>query len=174
MSRRQRQRARKKDHIGIFIMLVCVLVTGVAGWYFIQPKAQANSFDQIGCLIGHSPDHLVILLDRSDALLPLQKSDALRRIEARIADSGVGSRISLWVLDPSTPELVSQVFDGCQPRNGDHANPLIENERRMRIRWNREFIDPLYRSLSEALRDEPAARSPLMEAVQRIGVEAID
>ena len=174
VSRARRQRVKTKDRIGIVMLTVCLVAALTAGYFVVHAREKSVARNELGCTTGETPDHLVILLDRSDALLPLQKTDARRRIESYVANSGTGTRTSLWVLDPRTPELITKLFEGCQPRNGRSANVLIENERRLRARWRNEFIAPLYNSLNDALSDEPADQSPLMEAVQRIGVFEFD
>ena len=171
MSRVARARQRRKDALGRALLGVVALGVFTIGGFFGWQHLGADRLDEIGCLDSGDHDLVSILLDRSDALTPLQKRGAQQRVRALVEDALPGTRVRLHVLDPDDPLLVTTLFDGCRPVDGRHANAFTQNERRLRARWSEEFERPLQAHLRESLRDAPPAVSPLLEAIQSVALQ---
>ena len=171
MSRASRARRRRQNAVGhVLIGFACLALVG-GGGFLGWRHVGAPDLDGTGCLVSGDHDLVSILLDRSDALTPLQKRGAQQRVRSLIEEAVPGTRVRLHVLDPDDPLLIETLFDGCRPVDGSRANALTQNERRLRARWRDEFERPLQDHLRESLRDAPADVSPLLEAIQSVALQ---
>ena len=170
MSRARRARARRQDLVGSIVIAMLAIAAAAGGtWWWRHNGSEAR--DAIGCLESADYDRLSILVDRSDALTPLQKRGVRQWVEMAVDDAAPGTRITLHALEPDHPLLVQTLFDGCRPPDGTSANRLTQNERRLCTRWREEFEKPLQTLLEATLEDASASTSPLLEAIQSVAVQ---
>ena len=169
MSRARRRRARRQGILG-GVVLAVLSIGALAGGAWWWQRDTAGALDALGCRQDGDHDRLSILVDRSDALTPLQKRDVQGSVEAAVAAAETGTRVALHVLAPDDPLLAVTLFEGCRPPDGTAASAWTENERRLRTRWREDFEAPLRALLRTTLEDAPAARSPLLEALQSVAL----
>jgi hypothetical protein len=65
-------------------------------------------------------------------------------------------------------EAGTPIFNNCKPLDPENINPLIENERRQRDKWNEQFGKPLDDALAKLLQGGKSATSPILEAIEVI------
>jgi len=170
VSRARRRAGQSANRLAKLIFAALFLVIGAIAWYAIDARKNVSALDAAGCRTDGAHDKLVLLIDRSDALSAIQKIDIQGRIKQLIEDAKIGTSVTLSVLDAGTPQLVTTLFQGCRPDDGQNVNRLVQNERMIRERWQNDFLGPLDETLQSSLSDSPSSTSPLMEAIQLVAL----
>jgi len=80
-------------------------------------------------------------------------------------DLSIYEQLIIYVLDESGNK---QVFNMCNPGNGDQANSLYENPRKIKAKFDQQFSKPLDSIITSILNPNTAARSPLIEVIQEL------
>jgi hypothetical protein len=137
----------------------------------------APPLDADGCRIG-APlrAHTVLVVDTSNPLVDSPgdaRAGALQQVAlSRVTGIERSSKLSVMQLDGRSGRAVSVLFSRCSPGQGHEFSAVDDNPRMRQARFDREFLDPLTRTL-EALARSPAAHtSPLLEAFEYIALRA--
>ena len=148
----------------------------------------------VGAMIGLSPEPLklddetlcpesgpekvtAIIVDTTNRVSPISRTDILERLEDLVAGSNTAEMMVAYETttvgensegdENPLPPLVTV----CNPGDPDEASEWTQNPRLVQEQFDVRFRQPLERVFSSLLvLSEPAGRSPLMENVQAISV----
>lgn len=109
-----------------------------------------------------------VLIDRSDPLSPLQATQVRQRLEGIIANAQPGERIDLFMADADGREAPAPVLSLCSP--GSEANPIYQNVRKVRERYEDAFRRPIEEAINALLSPSRTDSSPIMESIKSVCV----
>jgi hypothetical protein len=145
------------------------IIAGVGGWNYWQRSKPSPDRETLCPASGPAGVHAV-LIDRSDAITPLQ-AQRIRQVFERIMDSAaVGERIDLYVLAADETQALAPKLSMCRPQSD--GSMLNENPARIRERYINKFKKPLEDALAPMMAPATAASSPIMESVKAVCVAA--
>lgn len=156
-----------RDLIGFLnLIIVAGILGGISYLAFVLKPAEYDS--QTLCLVGETPPHRVVVIDKTD-LYSRAQADSIGNIILRERDRlGVGERLSLYELNESGQLRNTNRFSLCNPGAGEQVNPLYRNPDRVQARYQALFADPLDRALSDLILPKNAPNSPIIEALARL------
>jgi hypothetical protein len=168
VSRRNKRRQNRAAWLLIAGALVIVAAIGAFAW---QNAKRADAFDpQTFCPKDGEYPRTAVLLDASDSLSASQTKavgEYLRDLRARLEER---EWLGLFVLRADNLVLPSPEIARCNP--GSDANPLYENPRLVRRRFEEEFRRPLEDALSRLAQSEnPQDESPILEMVEAVALD---
>jgi hypothetical protein len=153
-------------------LLIIIATTGgvlIAGYFLYKARRDQIAVDDHLCPI-NSPvkGHVVVAVDWTDPLTPPQREvikDVINRLKR---DIDVHERLSLNLITGNPEQAGVPIFSYCKPLDPENINPLIENERRLRDKWNAQFGGPLDDALTRLLEGGKSSTSPILEAIDVI------
>lgn len=162
---------------GVGLFVLGVLVTVIYQWYFrpyVGPDNCIYTDKHLGQLA--PTDQAILLIDQSEVLTQGHIRGVIRKVEEFILDDvrfPTGSRVLIFTFSKddfpdrggSAPSFRPTV-DLCKPK--PEGNPLSENNRKLRERFLRTFMEPLRRNLEQELNKDVGERSPILETLQMI------
>jgi hypothetical protein len=156
---------KPRDLLG-FVLIFAVLGLGGGGFYAAQRFGRPGMDRETLCPATGAIAATIILIDKSDPLTPAQ-ADAVRSeiLEARDALK-IGEKIKIAVLerDAASGLAAIRVWRGvCNP--GLEANPLYQNPKLVRARYEDAFRAPLDRELDALTAPGTAPQSSIVEAL---------
>ena len=146
--------------VGILIVLVVALIP-----HFLS-KAYAP---QTLCLL-EAPlqTHVLILVDRTDPLTPLQ-SVIFRKLLLRERDAlPPHAKLSVFTVTDTTGVMEDQRFSMCSPGHGDDANLLYENPRQVQQFFEQRFEEPLDQVIIDLTEAQVAPQSPIYQSLLKV------
>lgn len=162
---------RGKDLVGLFNIVVVAGVLGAISYAALVLQPEEYDSETL-CLVGITPAHSVLVIDKTDLYTPAQAS----RIEALVLQTRdrleIGERFSLFELDERGELTHTNRFSLCNPGRGEQINPLYRNPNRVEARYQALFERPLQRALADLVRPKDAPRSPIIESLARLTQEA--
>ncbi|MCS6879267.1 MAG: hypothetical protein RMK73_07865 [Geminicoccaceae bacterium] len=111
-----------------------------------------------------------VLVDRSDPLGPQQSQRVRQVLDRTVAEVPVGGKIALYLAEADDFERLAPVLALCNP--GSEANPLYQNPKRMRARYEEQFKKRLDTVIEALLRPSPRKTSPIMESIKAVCIDA--
>jgi hypothetical protein len=158
-----------KTALALAMILAASAAVALAGYFVYKSRRDQIVRDEHLCPI-NSPvkGHVVIAVDWTDRFTSQQR-DALKDIITRYRrEIAVDERLSLNLITGDPEDAGTPIFSYCKPLDPDNINPLIENERRLRDKWNEQFGKPLDDALAKLLQGSKASKSPILEAIDVI------
>ena len=108
---------------------------------------------------------VVILVDTTDALTPIQISRLLASVhETRDALPTYG-KLTLLFLEAASPYEPKEMISLCNPGSPQNINPLIQTASKIKKRWDESFGNPVERATATLATAPTASRSPVIQAV---------
>jgi hypothetical protein len=158
-----------KTAIAVALIIGTTGAVIVAGYFVVKAKRDQIIVDEHLCPI-NSPvkGHVAVAVDRTDRFTPQQRDELKYLINRTKRDIAVHERLSLNLITGNPEEAGSPIFDYCKPLDPESINPLIENERRQRDKWNEQFGKPLDDALEKLLQGGKSPTSPILEAIEVI------
>jgi hypothetical protein len=148
-----------------------LLVLGATGLAWAMVATRPTPVDPATLCVRDAPParHVVVLVDRSDAMTDLQKTALLGSLQTHQRSLRVGDRLTLYLLTPNDGiRPVHLLFDRCRPKTRAESDERTESGRHNQALYEAQFQAPFKQALSELEDGEPATTSPLMEAVHEI------
>jgi hypothetical protein len=155
------------------IALIMIIATSgaviIAGYFVHKARRDQIVVDEHLCPI-NSPvrGHVVVAVDRTDPFTAQQRDELKDIINRLKRDINVHERLSFNLITGNPEEAGTPIFDYCKPLDPENINPLIENERRLRDKWNEQFGKPLDSALAKLLEGGKSQTSPILEAIDVI------
>src|SRR2546426_6186918 len=163
------RRARRQTIIASLLLLAVLGAAGGIGlWKFSRPAGPSA----ILCPHDGPKAHVALLVDKTDPLSFTQGKAFASLLRTYSAGRRVreGELLSVFVLGEDFRDTAEPLFEKCHPGDGSDKNPLTENPELWRKRYQEQFEKPIL-ELERLLKTEkPAARSPIMEMVQLVGL----
>ncbi|MES1158369.1 MAG: hypothetical protein ABUL42_00595 [Terricaulis silvestris] len=116
--------------------------------------------------------HTIILVDSTDKLEPRHRRKLRAVADQERARLGEYDRLTLLRLNPRRPQEPVLIFSKCLPKSPDAANPLFENPRLARERWDADFESALDTALRSAQHGGAGADSPILAGLRAIAANA--
>lgn len=162
------KKRHRDDMLGIALGLACLgALAGLVAWFVRTPS---GALDELDCPTpAGASSNDVLLLDTSDRLSGLQRDWVRGKLDRWAADVPRGGRARVFTLG-DVKEPLKRDFDRCNPGDGKSESWLTSNPDRLRRRWEEAFARPLREALP--LDDATQPASPLLEAIQRLSVNA--
>jgi hypothetical protein len=133
-----------------------------------RPEPNRTSF----CL-PDGPDHMmVVLIDRTDAINPVQRQSLQNHLDALVEQLPRYAGLEVFGVYAFGDLLQPIAALVCNPGRAKDASQWTENPTLIERRWSRGFIAPTKAAIGKALHSEDAQVSPLFEAIQSIAVTA--
>ena len=157
-----------RDIVGFFILIiVAAILGGISYAAFILKPAEYDS-DTL-CMVGVTPPHRVVIIDKTDLYSPVQAQSIEGVILSERDGLDVGERLSLYELNSSGQLRNTNRFSLCNPGAGEQVNPLYRNPDRVQARYEYLFSGPLDRALADLISPKNSPSSPIIEALARLG-----
>ncbi len=156
-----------RDIIGFFNLVFVIGILGVISYaaFVLQPDEYDS---QTLCLVGVTPPHRVVVIDKTD-LYSREQANSIGNVILDERDQlAVGERMSLYELNESGQLRNTNRFSLCNPGAGEQVNPLYRNPSRVQARYEALFADPLDRALADLILPKNAPSSPIIEALARL------
>lgn len=165
MTSRRAARKRRKDMLGLALILGTVLVLGGVGAAAAVFRTPAYDRDTLCLKDRPAPAQTLILVDATDRL-DVRHQRRLKTIAlqeaARLPRWG---RLTLLTLRPDAASAPRVLFAACTPGDRASANPLWENVQKLEAQKRERFDDPLAAALSDARGARSADGSPIVEGL---------
>jgi hypothetical protein len=161
-----------RDIIGFFnLIIVAAILGGISYAAFMLTPDEYDS--ETLCLVGATPPHRVVVIDKTDLYSPQQAGSIEGVILRERNGLEVGERLSLYELNESGQLRNTNRFSLCNPGAGEQVNPLYRNPDRVQARYEALFADPLERALADLILPKNAPNSPIIEALARLAQEPV-
>ena len=167
-------RKNKKDLIG-YILLGFFLMIVVIAIYILATKNTIELDKITGCEKVAGPNNFyVIILDNTDSLRTIQKSNVRKKIKGIVNEAGPNDKIIIYSLSNFSVEKTVPLIDICSMRDGSDADKFTENEALLRKRKSELFDAPIEEAVNKMLQNDKASQaSPIIELIQKIRIENI-
>lgn len=111
-----------------------------------------------------------VLIDRSDPITPLQQTRVRQRMEEIVAAAPIGGRVAIYLAESDGIEALPPLLTLCNP--GSEANPLYQNPRRWRERYELEFRQRIDTVLDRLILPSTRQTSPIAESLKALCIDA--
>lgn len=154
-----------RDVLGLALILA-VMAVAAGAFYAADRLAQARYDADSLCPLDGASGAAVIVVDKSDPLTREQVEGVRREILAARDGLPIGAKIKIAVIEnePGGEGARVRLWQGlCNP--GAEANPLYENPKLVRARYDDAFRAPLERNLASLLTPGTAPQSPISAGI---------
>ncbi len=164
--------SHKIAKLGALAALICFC--SVAGPPRISAAASRPIDYATGCpKDGNYPEIFAVLLDTTDPLSPVQQKIVQKKLDKFAEEVPRYGKLEVFEVRPSSDRLIEPLLQVCNPGRASDVSEWTGNPRLLEKRWHEKFMDPLDKCLEVALSDSASAkRSPIMEEIQQVSVQA--
>lgn len=154
----------------VFLGGVILAALGFFGYVKLQ-ASQAVALGEDACPVDGATSMTAVLLDITDPIAPITRVDLQNQFKQVVKDVDKGGLIEVYLLTGSEGEL-KRTFHGCNPGDGEGANPWTSNPKKIQKRWDEAFNKPLKEIEDQMGTSYKSERSPVMAGVQKIIIES--
>ncbi|MEQ1617792.1 MAG: hypothetical protein ABL883_05560 [Terricaulis sp.] len=162
----RRRRGRAANAIGAVLIfaVMCVLAGLAAAAYLARPPpTDATTLCRTDAELAA---HTIVLVDATDKLEPRHRRKLRAVLDQERARLAQYDRLTIMRLNVRRPQEPVVLFSKCLPRPPEQINPLFENARRAKARWDESFADALDRALRSAQSGAGARASPILAGLR--------
>mgnify|MGYP001469482632 CR=1 FL=1 len=159
-----------KTFIGYIIIGICLVALGASVVSAIVLKGEPHDPETF-CPMKISA-HTIVVLDKTDVLSPGQQKFVLDYIDKERDKLGALEKFSVFTLTENLHLNLEPVFSKCNPGTGKDANPLYQNPRKIQLRFDKLFADPLKEDVSGIFADGTSQKSPIFEMIRELTYRA--
>ena len=165
-------RNNKKDLIGYLLIGLFLVIVAIA-IYFLATKKTIELDKVTGCEKVAGPNNFyVIILDNTDSLRTIQKSNVRKKIKGIVNKAGPNDKVIIYSLSDFSVEKTAPIIDKCSMSDGKDANKFTKNEKLLRMRKSKLFDAPIEDAVNEMLAVDIASEaSPIIELIQKIRIQ---
>ena len=165
---------RPPSKILLAVLLIVVsfgIMAAAAAWAIIV--GIGRNFDEDLCRNGVASEvYVLFIVDLTDGLSDACFTAFQDEFRFRLDRLQVYERISLYVirqkgLYPTARGV--RLFSRCRPRDGSDADPKFENPKRIKKKFEEEFLTPLQKGVAGIDPDHRANRSLILETLRALG-----
>ncbi len=173
MVRRRKSRKKRKDMLGyILLAVIACVIAGVAYTYITLNQKQGNYDPVTLCPIDVDVDVVAVIFDVSDELNLVQKKYLDKWFQKLTSDMHQDTRLDVYTLQPTGSGVVRRELSVCRPRDGEDANSLTQNKRKIQKKWKESFSEPVDHILRTSMNASELDTSPIMEAIQLVALDS--
>jgi hypothetical protein len=148
-------------------VLLLALFLGVRFW----AEGQRVAIDEATLCPRSGPTAVTaVLVDRSDPLGAQQSRRVRQVLDRAVAETPVGGMIALYLAEADEFQALPPLLALCNP--GSEANPLYQNPKRMRVRYEEQFKKRLDAVIDSLLLPSRRRTSPIMESIKAVCIDA--
>ena len=163
------QRKRRQNIIGWVITCSVVLIIVIFfATRLTLVRARIKLDETTLCPETGPVAYLAVLLDGTDSFNDVQKVYLTRYFQEVKQDLRIHEQISLFTVNNESLRDMKPKLVVCNP--GDEANPLIQNPRKIRLRWEKKYYEHLTEALNVIMKTGKSDYSPIMEMIQAITI----
>jgi hypothetical protein len=167
-SLRRRSTSRDGLLMAAVIVLTVAMLGGATAAYFLLRK---DPVDPVSLCPRAGPAAVhAILIDRSDPISPLQARRVRQVLDAAVLGAAPATRIALYVAESDGTAALTPVLALCNP--GRDANPIYQNPRLIREKYERDFKTRLDTTINALLAPSTRQTSPIMESLKAVCIDA--
>lgn len=172
-----RRRRRKTSEVSVgavlgAVLLVLIIIGAAGGFIYLRERAkQVAALDAESCPEDGPTSVTAVLLDVTDPISDITKVDLKRQFQKTVAGVETGGLIEVYALTDDEGAL-TRTYRGCNPGDGDSADELISNRKRVQERWEKAFNNPLKEVEDKIGEGSEGKQSPIMAGIQRIVIES--
>jgi hypothetical protein len=159
----------KKKVMGYIIISACFILFCVLIILSIALKGEAYNSETF-CLLDKESPHTIILIDKTDSLNKNHERfvlDYINKVKNRLE---VYEKLSVFVLTADSCIVPEPIFLKCNPGTGEGANELYQNPKKIKLKFDRFFSNPLWNVLEETLSDSTDDQSPILEMIRELSL----
>ncbi len=167
----KRRRGKAGNIIGVvLIVAVMGVLAALAGAIYLTrpPPVDATTLCRTDSGLAA---HTIVLVDATDKLEPRHRRKLRAVLDQERARLAQFDRLTVMRLNVRRPQEPVILFSKCLPRPPEQINPLFENARRAKARWEESFADALGRALRSAQSGGGARSSPILAGLRAIGAD---
>ncbi|KSV87362.1 hypothetical protein N181_01815 [Sinorhizobium fredii USDA 205] len=154
------------------VVLSLFIVSAVGAYAMLWWKAdKVAKLDSDHCPVEGPSSVTAVLLDVTDPIKEITKIDLKRQFQKAVAGVETGGLIEVYALSGEEGKL-ARTFRGCNPGDGETADPWTTNPKKIQERWKKAFEEPLKQIAEHIGEAGEANSSPIMAGVQRIVIES--
>lgn len=169
MTRRRRGGGR---HVlgGVLIALALTVLGGLAGAALMlrPPPTDAETLCRTDAPLGA---HTIVLVDSTDRLEARHRRKLRAVLEQERARLAQFERLTILRINVRRPQEPAVLFSKCLPLPPEQTNPLYQNARIVRQRWDEAFQETLDRATARASSGGPARASPIVIALRAVAAD---
>jgi len=170
VSRQSRRRREKQKQI---VGTTVAVVAGAALLALLYSGERGGTrLDPDGCAATEPPaEQIVVLLDPSDALSPVQHRSALPRLLEALDPAPEMAEVRIYTVANAGRRVPGPSFRSCKPTHPDDVNSVTGNPSMAAEAYNSWFAT-LEQRLQEMIGVAADTASPIVEAIQFAAVDA--
>lgn len=157
-----------KTVIGYIIIGICLAIFGASMISAIALKA--DPYDPETFCQDEVTEHTIIVLDKTDSLSSSQQRFILDYINREKDKLRTFEKLSIFTLTENTYVNPEPIFSKCNPGTGKNANQLYQNPRKIQMKFDRFFSEPLKENMSGLLSDNTGSKSPIFEMIRELSL----
>lgn len=171
LGRRAKQRRTRELIFGTIAFVVVASIVAGVGYYMLSQPKGLNP--QTMCPADGPTGHYVLLVDKTDPLTFTQKQ-AFSVILRELIEKGVpeGYLFTVFVLGEDFKEHAAPLVELCNPGSGAGKSDITANLKKLRLRYEDKFLEPLMKQSDALLATRSALVSPILEMLQIVGINA--
>jgi len=161
-----------KDKKGVLIIICCGLIffsLGILSIYLSRERVDSDTL----CLLNEPiTGHTAILIDRTDPLNSKQTRWLKKEIIRIKVDLKTNEKLSIFLITNASDSFLRPIFSLCSPGSGKDANPLYENPKRIRKKFEAKFGKPLETALDPLTKGTSYQESAIFETIKNLTDES--
>ena len=171
---RTRRPGRRPDRSNLWAWLASAAALALLALYIgasFWAREQRVEIDEASLCPKSGPTAVTaVLVDRSDPLSPQQAQRVRQVLDQVVNEAPVGGRVALYVAEADAFAALPPVLALCNP--GVEANPLYQNPKKIRVRYEEKFKARLDAEAAALLRATTRKTSPIMESIKAVCIDA--
>ena len=170
----RREHKKRLDVVGTVIIVASLFVTASLIYAYVHVNAKTRTIDEQTLCPVDGPDGLtVVLIDRTDPLSVIQQKDLERHLSQLKTSLPKRTAVEVYSIGAEQKQLLSPEGNRlCNPGRSTDVSGISGNPRLAEKRWSERFSQPLDELFRRMAESGTSPRSPIMEAIQSVGVTA--
>ncbi len=180
MPRRRPRRSRGRrgggwQMIGGIVLLGAVILVLAFGFYLliVTQEGHVALEPESYCPKAGPQVVTVVIIDTTDALNLVQRTDLMNEIKKLIADVPRFGGLEIYAVGPVEEEPPQPVFRKCNPGRAAEISEWRGNPKMVERDWREGFREPLEKVLVRMLAPAGADSSPILESIQWVTINAL-
>jgi len=164
--RRRKRGGSARNLLGVALIAAAfVVLGGLGGAVFLlrPPPTDAETLCRTDIPVAA---HTLVLVDATDRLEPRHRRKLRAVMAQERARLSQYDRLTVMRINVRRPQEPTILFSKCLPRPPEQANPLFENARTTRQRWDEAFANALDDALRSAQASGTARASPIVAGLR--------
>ena len=165
-------RKQKRQRVGALVAFA-TMTAAVAAVLYVAGPWRADDYDaKTFCPKDGQYPRTALLIDATDSLGDFQ-SKALRDLADDLRGKLVQYEwVGVFVLNEDNITVPKAEIALCNPGSEKDANPLYQNPREIRRKFERQFASPLRRAIDDLTKAPRQERSPIIEMIRAVALDS--